>query len=115
MTDEVPRLGRVDLRAISDDPAFANVDRVMAGVLGPDRLRELSPGRFRHDVFYALRRRARPLAAAAALLIAASLTTLALVPGSAVSPAEQTLATWVESRHVPTNGELLSTFEGYRR
>jgi hypothetical protein len=115
MTDEPTPLGRVDFHAIADDPEFANVERVMAAVLRARSLRAPSAKRFHHDVFSALGRRARPLAAAAAVLLAASLATLALIPRTPASAPQHTLATWVQSNHVPTNGELLSTFQGYGR
>lgn len=115
MTDEMTNCGRVDFHAISDDPEFANVDRVMTAVFARSGVGSGSPEQFRHGVFRVLVGHAGPLAAAAAILITASLTTLALLPGTPASAPGQTLATWVQSNHVPTNGELLSTFEGYRR
>ncbi|HEY5087194.1 MAG TPA: hypothetical protein VII66_07570 [Gemmatimonadaceae bacterium] len=115
MTDELTNPGRVDFCAISDDPEFANVERVMTAVFARSGAELGSPVPFRHGMLRVLVGHAGPLAAAAAILITGSLTTLALLPAAPAPAPPQTLATWVQSNHVPTNGELLSTFEGYGR
>ncbi|MDQ2889723.1 MAG: hypothetical protein M3R65_04085 [Gemmatimonadota bacterium] len=114
-TNSAKGRGRVDFRAISDDPDFANVDRVMAAVFTKTSARFGSSEPFRRGIFGVIVGHAGALAAAAAILITASLTTLAVLPRKPAPAPGQTLAKWVQSNHVPTNGELLSTFEGYGR
>lgn len=115
MTDEMRKPGRVDFTAISDDPEFANVGRVMTAVFAQSGAGSESPVLSRRGMFRVVLGHAGTLAAAAAILLTASLTTLALLARTPASAPGQTLATWVQSNHVPTNGELLSTFEGYTR
>lgn len=115
MTEDAAEPGRVDFRALTDDPQFANVERVMTGVRArfgtPAARRSLR----RPSALGALVAHARPLAAAAAILIALSLAAVTHSATRSVASPQQTLATWVQANHVPTNGELLSTFGGYGR
>lgn len=118
-TGDASQPGRVDFRALVDDPQFGNVDRVMAAVMAAARDRHglsvTEASQVRLHVLGALAAHARPLAAAAAILIALSLAALRLPGTSPSPPPQQALATWVQSNHVPTNGELLTTFQGYGR
>lgn len=114
MTDPHTEPGRIDFGMLTDDPEFARVDRVMARVhaqrqAGQPRSADGSP-------LHMLEAYARPIAMAAAILIAVSLASVA-IPVHAAAPVtpQQTLASWVSGNHVPTNGELLRTFEGYSR
>ena len=111
MTDRTP--GRIDLRAIERADS-AQADRVIAAAMA--RI-AASPGQQSRDVVVEWAERfTRPALIAAAVLAAVAVGTLALTDGRR-EPAPQvaTLATWVESEHVPTNGELLLTFQGYGR
>lgn len=112
MIDGRKEPGRIDLRAIADDPRFAETaDRVMTAVRSTTAGRV---GAYEEDVFATLVRHSRALVTAAAVLIATSIAALALPSRTDRSaPQEVTLATWVRSNHVPTNAELLVAFEGY--
>ena len=114
MTDPHTEPGRIDFGMLTDDPEFASVDRVMARVHAQRQAGQ--PRSANGQALYTLEAYARPIAMAAAILIAVSLASMA-VPVHAADPVtpQQALASWVSSKHVPTNGELLRTFEGYSR
>ncbi len=113
MIDHGKEPGRIDLRAIAEDPQFANVNRIMTDILGRSAG---SLGAPRQDVFAVLVAHSRPLATAAAILLTTSMVALALPSGRRPSVApEVKLAEWAQSNHVPTNAELLIAFEGYGR
>lgn len=111
MTEQTP--GRIDLRAIEHADS-AQADRVIAAALA--RI-AASPGQQPRDVVVDwVERFTRPALIAAAMLAAVAIGTLALTDRrSDPAPQVAALATWVESQHVPTNGELLLTFQGYGR
>jgi hypothetical protein len=103
--------GRTDLRALDSSGDFTDVaDRVVAPALA----------RFiamRRDGFAStLRGFAMPMLVAAGVVMAIGLGALAMVTDAprAGDPAVL-LAQWIEAEHVPTNGELLFTFQGYGR
>jgi hypothetical protein len=117
MTDSrnQPEQGRVDLRAL--EPSDAQADRVIGAVMGalPPRLQGASPSR--PDALEIVGRYLPPrwIVAAALLLIASSVAVVAR-PGPAESTSiDSTVAMWASQEHVPTNAELLSTFQGYQR
>jgi hypothetical protein len=101
--------GRADLRALDGSGDFADVaNRVVAPALArfmAKRRSEFAP---------TLRGFAVPLVAAAAVVMAVGLGGLAVIT-SAPRPRDpaELLAQWIEANHVPTNGELLLTFQGY--
>jgi hypothetical protein len=115
MTDQTREPGRVDFHAFADDPQFGDVERVMRGVLEEHRASTSRSRRRQQYVFGVLATHARPLATAAAIVIALSLAALTLPGATSAAAPQQTLATWVQFNHIPTNGELLSTFQGYGR
>jgi hypothetical protein len=59
---------------------------------------------------------ARPLLAAAAAIVVIATGALMVTqrPAQEDQPVS-VLASWAESNHVPTNGELLAVFQGYER
>jgi hypothetical protein len=105
MTDTPPEPGRVDLRALTDPADPLQADRVVQAALVRAALGPRPARRVAH--LTAL------LAAAALLLVAAGV--LLLAPGRQ-APEEPAglIADWAASSHVPTNGELLAAFGGYR-
>lgn len=106
MTDTQSDEGRLDLRALDAAPDGASEDRIVAATLA--RLRP------RDDAalpFLAWRRYAA--------LVAAVLAAIALVSLLASRPrgggsGEYQLAYWLQTGHVPSNGELLAVYHGYQ-
>jgi hypothetical protein len=96
--------GRLDLRALSlpgDESAEASIATVMSRVAAAQSIVPLE--RFR-----------RFMLAAAVILVAVALGTLRFTDGNRLAAdGRDLLATWVESGHVPTNGELLAAYQGY--
>ena len=111
MSDHSQEPGRVDFRAISGDPEFADVDRVMAAVW---RRHSAERAPLRPTVVTTIVAHSRTLVAAAAILIAIATLTISLPQrdGLTVAP-EAALASWAQTNHVPTNAELLLAFRGY--
>jgi hypothetical protein len=103
MTDD----RRLDLRSLdaADDPARteALVHFVMAGIARRPRL---------DDVRELRRYRVALLAATAAFLVIA--LGAAGVQRDTPVPASDAIATWARESHIPTNGELLAAYYGYR-
>lgn len=113
MTDHSAVPGRIDLRTLVPETDPADIDRIMANVFRERALDTKSMIPALSVVCNALIPQAVPLAAAAVILLVLSLAALTLpAPVRAIAP-RQTLSTWMRFNHVPTNGELLSTFEGY--
>ena len=113
MADRDTDPGRIDFAVLREDPEFSNVEHVMARV----RVRRAGQASSAQaTALHTLEAYARPIAMAAAILIAVSLASVAIPVyfEAAVTP-QQTLTSWVSANHVPTNGELLRTFEGYSR
>jgi hypothetical protein len=110
MTEKDP--GRIDLRVI-DDADAERADRVIAESLA--RI-AATPQQEPYDpILIWTERYTRPALAAAAVLAAIAIGTLALTEGRGDAPPLEVsaLASWAESQHVPTNGELLLAFQGY--
>ena len=104
---------RIDLRAIDNaDPG--REDRVIAATMS--RIAE-SPQQYPRDLLLEWTERfTRPALVAAAVLAAIALGTVTLTRShESQAPQVVALASWVETQHVPTNGELLLAFQGYRR
>lgn len=110
MTDLTREPGRIDLRAIDVPADPLQAERVIGAAIsrmGADR--ESSS-----DVVTSIAAYARPLlAAAAALLLVATGTLIVTQRRAETEQPANVLATWAESSHVPTNGELLAAFQGY--
>ena len=110
MTDQPER--RLDLRSLdaANDPA--RTDAIVGAVMS--RVRDMP-----RDVILSeakdlllFRRYQRLLLAVAAVLAAIATAAIARSSRSADSP--DVIADWATSSHVPTNGELLAAFHGYR-
>jgi hypothetical protein len=113
MTDPTgPSRGRIDLRAIDTDGGAA--DRVIADAMQEIRLNR---SRATRDPFADVDRYLRPALLAAAVLAALAAGIVATTnrrPPSDTPAMITTVASWVETQHVPTNSELLVAFKGYR-
>jgi hypothetical protein len=103
--------GRADLRALDGSGDFSDVaDRIVSPALA----------RFvatrRTGFASTLRGLAVPMLAAAAVVMAVGFGALATVTDAPrLGGPPDLLAQWIEADHVPTNGELLFTFQGYGR
>jgi len=112
MTESSHEPGRIDLRPIDHPPDDLQAERVISAAMA-----RFAAGRDSNDdvlaniVIYT-----RPLLAAAAALVLAAAGTLIGTQRETepIEPAS-VLASWAESSHVPTNGELLAVFQGYDR
>jgi len=119
MTDsrqEQPRAeGRLNLEALA--PTAAQADRVMVSVM--NRVRHEDESRIEQADILAIvgePRFALLAAAAAAVITVGSILGLTRHVESTAPPNPvETVATWAAQQHVPTNAELLMTFQGYRR
>lgn len=114
MTDDPrdPEHGRIDLRVVDEPPISARADRVIASAMSRARWR----GGPREDVVAGLLVYARPVLAAAAVLLILVAGALRLEPERQSSASSASVLTnWAEAGHVPTNGELLMAFHGYER
>ena len=100
---------RLDLSGVA--PTREAADRVVAAVMARVRSQDEPPGGVLDTIGVAVRFR---WVAAAAVLAAA--VALALVArAEPVSQSADLVAQWVSLQHVPSNGELLTTFQGYRQ
>jgi hypothetical protein len=108
MTDDLDE--RLDLSALDagDDPVRTSALIARIGA------RARAVPQMDGDVA-ALRRAQRTLAATAAILVAMAATVVFITRREAVATLTgDPIASWAESRHVPTNGELLAVFQGYQ-
>src|SRR5688572_23251319 len=102
--------GRLDLRALDAGP-----DPTRTAATGGAVPSSISAaGSPRGDVIPRLLRAQRHLLALAAVL--AAIATAAVVTGPRRSEvgASDVIASWAETSYVPTNGELLAAYHGYR-
>ena len=112
MTDNSHEPGRIDLRAIDEPADPARAERVIAAAMS----RITADRRARVDALSTIVTYARPLfAAAAALVVIATGTLITTTRSTPQDQPANVLASWAESNHVPTNGELLAVFQGYDR
>src|SRR5439155_2831756 len=103
MTDRSRESGRIDLRAIDEPSDPGQAERVIAAAMSRMAAREASSG----DVLASVATYSRPLLAAAAVLFLIATATMIMTRGRRLRDQPgAVLATWAESRHVPTNGEL---------
>lgn len=114
MTEQPPTPRRIDLRALNSADVV-QADRVIAAAMS-----RISVSRVQYPrdaVAEMVARFTRPALVAAAILAAVALGTVAVTDGRRESDSPQVamLANWAEAQHVPTNGELLLAFQGYRR
>lgn len=112
MTESSREPGRIDLRAIDHPPDQLQAERVISGAMARLAAERDSGG----DVLATIVIYTRPLLAVAAALVLVATGTLMSTQRQTepVEPAS-VLASWAESSHVPTNGELLAVFQGYDR
>jgi len=109
MTEPNP-LGRIDLRAIDEPTDTGQMDRVVANAL-------------RHLTSADLVRKAglldgvgvwaRPAIAAAVIVAVGATAVIRWTDTRSPVPTIRSLSAWTEAGRVPTNGELLTAFEGY--
>ncbi len=112
MTDRSREPGRIDLRAVDAPADPLQAERVIAAAMSRMAVVRESRG----DVLASIMSYSRPLfAAAAALILIATGTLIVTQRRAATDQPASLLATWAESSHVPTNGELLAAFQGYDR
>jgi hypothetical protein len=109
MTDRRPVDGRVDLRGLDLGQDARREDASVAAVMSrlshaPQPVAEAAP--------VELLRLRRVLLVAAAVLAAIAATTVVRTRRPDASP--DVIAGWTQSSHVPTNGELLAAYHGYR-
>ena len=112
MTDSLREPGRIDLRAIDEPADPLQAERVIAAAMS----RIVADGESSGDVLASIGVYARPLLATAAALVLIATGTLIVTQSR--TPTDQSasmLASWAETSHVPTNGELLAAFQGYSR
>ena len=112
MTDD--QRGRVDLRAIDDGDA-TRMERTISGALARIAAHPVP----RDTIADVLARHGRPLGLAAASIAAVAIGIVlarrngdTVATGTTAEPVAA-VAAWAEALHVPTNGELLVTFQGY--
>ena len=102
---------RLDLRALDIADNRTRADAVMRAVLEQITARRSQP-----EWLAWMPRAQRSLAAAAAiLLLLAGAVVLAEGRGNPGADVADLMATWASSGHVPTNGELLAAYQGYRQ
>lgn len=112
MTDSSSKPGRIDLRVIDDPADPLQAERVIAAAMSRMSVTRESNG----DVLATIVAYSRPLLAAAAAILLIAAGTLAVTQRRMQDDQpESVLATWAEASHVPSNGELLATFQGYTR
>jgi hypothetical protein len=110
MTDPHIPDGRLDLRALAAEHDPARVDAVIGAVMS-----RIETTRQPRDDLASMRRYQRVLLAAAAVLAAVATAAVVAAPRrSQVAAPTDVIASWTETQHVPTNGELLAAYQGYR-
>ena len=113
MTEHGPgQYPRVDLRPLDVHPDGARVDAIVAVVMDRVRSDGSAAGPGIGDLGALIRARRYLLAAAAVLAAIAAASVLA--SSRASDGTTDVIARWAEARHVPSNGELLAVYRGYR-
>lgn len=111
MIDNSSGHGRIDLRAIDVRDPSPQADRVIAAAMARITANPAASS----DVFGSILIYSRQLIAAAAVLVALAAGTLLTVQGRSADSSTTLVASWAQSSHVPTNAELLTSFQGYDR
>ena len=116
MTERTPEdQPRLDLRSLDVVPDPVRIDAIVGAVMHRVRSDEAEHER-RHEDLAALRRARRYLLAAAAVF--AFIATASVLTSSRrtndFGQGADVVARWAEALHVPTNGELLVIYQGYR-
>ena len=106
---DVPTDGRVDLR-----PLDAGHDEERAAIVRRAVLDRLVPADSGTDLRTFVRMQRGMMAAAAVLLVIAGALVVSDHRRANDSSLDDVLENWLQSRHVPTNGELLTAYRGYR-
>jgi hypothetical protein len=109
MTDSRPDDGRVDLRGLELTPDAKREDAIVAGVMS--RLSRAPRAAVVSAPIELLRLRRALLAAAAVL---AAIAAASVLQTRRQDASTDVIAGWTQSSHVPTNGELLAAYHGYR-
>lgn len=110
MTDD-SKPGRIDLRALGVGGGAANLDEIIRNAIaGSTRTRAVPAG----DDLEDLRRYLRPALLAAGILIVIAVGAVRTTGYEArVGSPIMTIADWTDQHHLPSNGELLTAFQGY--
>jgi hypothetical protein len=106
---------RIDLRGLGLGPDAQREDEVLRAVMarvGDARTQRASVPPI-DPPLPALFRLRRVVFAAAAVLAAIATATV-VTSGGRGAPSNDVIATWTHASHVPTNGELLAAYQGYR-
>jgi len=102
--------GRLDLRALGAGVDDARTEAIIGMVIS-----RIGARRQRAGDIETLRRMQRRLMVAAAVLAAIATASVVASPRRQVGmPAADLVASWSQANHVPTNGELVAVFRGYR-
>lgn len=104
MTDDA----RLELRILDLADAPRRTDALVSSVMAEIKRRP------RADGVHELRRYRLVLLAAAAVLCAIALVAMRAFPAGSQVAAADMIAGWAREGHVPTNGELLAAYQGYR-
>jgi hypothetical protein len=104
-----PGGGRLDLRALDAAADPGRTDAIVGAVLT-----SIASGSPRDDDIPRLLRAQRRMLAVAAVLAALATAAVVSAPRRSEVGASDVIASWAESSHVPTNGELLAAYQGYR-
>jgi hypothetical protein len=103
---------RLDLTALDVNADPLRDEAVIAAVMR--RVGGSAPPHARAEDITRLLRLRRYLVALAAVLAAIAAMSLFSARRTGDHSAADVIASWAESRHVPTNGELLALYKGYR-
>jgi hypothetical protein len=110
MTDPQAPEGRLDLRVLDADHDPDRSDVVIGAVMS----RIAATSQPRDDLAIMRRYQRLALAAAAVLAAIATAAVVAAPRRSQLAAPTDVIASWTETQHVPTNGELLAAYQGYR-
>lgn len=114
MTESHDRTERIDLRALA--PESAESERVIGAVMARLASRPQLSAVPTNDRLAIVGRYLAPawIAAAAAVAIACSVAVVSSTDDQP-APVDAMVTMWADQQHIPTNGELLLAFQGYRR
>ena len=101
---------RIDLRTLDLGENSAREDQVMRAVM-----QRITSASTRPDTWESIARMQRRLAAIAAMLLLMAGAVLFAQREQRNSELTDLIENWVASNHIPTNGELLAAYKGYRR
>lgn len=113
MTEHAQAVPRLDLSSLGIHPEAERVEAILSNVM--DRVRsEASTVPPWDEIRSLVRARSYLLAAAAVLAIIATASTVIAHRQQATAIDLDLIASWTATSHVPSNGELLAAYRGYR-